>query len=182
MNSTSRDRAEERTAREGQRMVLEAEARAANVARRAHLQLVHPPPSGAEREPYLRVSVDKLYKFLQGLIRHAEAQPKYSPEFHRALAGLHDHVTPERASQAVRVWHQISAVCEPPEPLIESTHEGGVRFAWSSDQTYLDLEVHEDGFEWFFRNRAAGTAEGTEDEREATVPEPFLARLTQLQR
>lgn len=134
----------------------------------------------------LRLMTDAPH-FLETLQRMFGARPRptpsrqYTAEFHRAMSTLEEHVGQALAARAVRAWHEVSAATEPPEPIIESTQEGGVRFAWSTESTYLDLEVYEDGtFEWFFDGRSAGETDGTESEREVGLPAGFLARLADL--
>ncbi len=108
---------------------------------------------------------------------------RHSPAFHNALANLCSHVTPSLAFRVMRVWHHISARCEPPEPILETVDADSIRFAWSSSKSYLDLEVYDDGtFEWFYSDRS-GTVDGvdgTKEDREEVLPEAFYVRLESL--
>lgn len=113
------------------------------------------------------------------------ATRRYSPAFHNALANFGSwSVAPSLAFRVMRVWHHISARCEPPEPIIESIDADGIRFAWSSSASYLDLEVYDDGtFEWFYSDRsgtAADGVDGTKEDREEVLPEAFYVRLEAL--
>lgn len=118
------------------------------------------------------------------------ATRRYSPAFHNALANLGNwKVAPSLAFRVMRVWHHISARCEPPEPIIEMTEDEGVRFAWNSEASYacstpcwyLDLEVYDDGtFEWFYSDRTNGAVDGTQGAREEVLPEAFYQRLESL--
>ncbi|WP_434042708.1 MULTISPECIES: hypothetical protein [Sorangium] len=107
--------------------------------------------------------------------RSTHASTAYSSEFHRALAGLSAHgVDMELVGQALQLWHRICAEACPPEPIVEVTSDGGLRFAWSTGRVYLDVEVYRDGTtEWFFKDRRSGQADGTDDERHTDLPPRF---------
>lgn len=109
---------------------------------------------------------------------------RYSAQFHRALSGLSKHgIAIELAGHALQLWHRFCADANPPEPIIEGTLDGGVRFAWSTTRVYLDVEVYLDGtVEWFFEDRETGKTDGTEDERDAQLPDQFFNYMRALEK
>ncbi len=63
-------------------------------------------------------------------------------------------------------------------PLTQVTGDDTIQLAWEHGQLYFDIDVFSDGrFAWFFRDRASGTAEGSEDDRLTSIPPEALHRL-----
>jgi len=80
--------------------------------------------------------------------------------------------------QALQTWHLFCAATTPPEPTVEQTADGGVRFAWNDGRLYLDAQVYADGStEWFFKNFETGDTDGTDEERDTTFPARFFELL-----
>jgi hypothetical protein len=63
-------------------------------------------------------------------------------------------------------------------PLTQVTGDDVIQLAWETGQLYFDIDVFPDGtLAWFFRDRASGTAEGTEDEHLTSIPPEAIRRL-----
>lgn len=49
-------------------------------------------------------------------------------------------------------------------PRVDFTDEDVLRFAWSTDSIYAEIEIHEDGSrEWFCRNRITNEYHGSSE-------------------
>lgn len=114
--------------------------------------------------------------------RTAAGNAGYSQAFHRALSVLGDHgISLDLAGRALQSWHMFCAESEPPEPIVEVTSDGGVRFAWSTERVYLDAEIYSDGsVEWFYEDLTTGKADGTVDERDPGFPGSFFEYMRTL--
>jgi hypothetical protein len=110
--------------------------------------------------------------------QQSRARP-YSVKFETRLARLEETgIGLELVGHALQLWHRFCAAAVPPEPIVELTADGGLRFAWSTARSYLDAEIYSDGTtEWFFKDHETGAADGTADEREPHLPERFFRYL-----
>lgn len=100
----------------------------------------------------------------------------YSEAFWHAMATLPAHGVPAAlAARALKTWWRIASA-RPPEPEVDLIRADAFRFAWSYDDVYLQLDVVDAGYEWFFRNHNTGDRDGTE-EPEAELGPALLARV-----
>ncbi len=115
--------------------------------------------------------------------RQVSPRHTYSAEFNMASATLLNRgIAPKLGGNTLQLWHRICAELTPPEPIVERTNSGGIRFAWNAENRYIDAEVYDDDtFEWFFKNRQTGEVDGTVDEREPDLPQRFFDLLRQLE-
>jgi hypothetical protein len=130
-------------------------------------------------------ALDVISHAIHGAIKHintGERADRYSASFHGALSRLSDHgVDLELTGRALQAWHLFCAETMPPEPIVEGTHDGGIRFAWNTDRAYLDAEVYRDGsVEWFFEDRDTSDTDGTVDERERQFPARFFEYMRRM--
>lgn len=108
---------------------------------------------------------------------------QYSSSFNKALWKLSEHgIGTSLTLCALQTWHRFCAEANPPEPTLERTNDGGLRFAWTStSRYYLDAEVYDDGtVEWFFEDRETEDTDGTSEDREADFPIRFFDYLRTL--
>ena len=111
-------------------------------------------------------------------------QPFIEPdEWSTLLRNLEAHPVglPAEQARAVRqAWTDLRAAIGPslPLPRVQGGEEGELKFAWSSDRFYAELEIHEDtSHEWFFRDRERDVHNGSAGPEPGAVPGQFLSLL-----
>ncbi len=63
-------------------------------------------------------------------------------------------------------------------PSAGPTEGGAFQLAWSTDETYLDIDIESDGaVQWFFKDLGTGEVQGSEDEEQVELGEDLLRLL-----
>ena len=86
----------------------------------------------------------------------------------------------QQLETAREIWLRASAeigrIC--PIPITQRVGDDTLEIAWDNGKRYVDAEIQHDGkFHWYFRDRDAGTIDGTESEPCDSLTTDFLKRL-----
>lgn len=82
------------------------------------------------------------------------------------LAGLGDALPAKHADRVRSAWGQIQGALsnDAPIPFATLTDEGALQLAWNTDEYYLEINLHEMGLSWFFKNHSEDKVLGTDDD------------------
>lgn len=78
------------------------------------------------------------------------------------------------------IWLDFKKLNPPILPMVWKRENGGLVIAWSSLKAYAEIEIRDDGWEWFYRNRDSEAIEGNEEiidhpfEMSQTIKEAFV--------
>lgn len=91
-----------------------------------------------------------------------------------SVARLQEYLTPCARS----IWSLVVAV--QPEiglPVIVPTDDGGLQLSWTVARRHLSIDIYENEWDWFYRDRETGEIDGGEATSDGDLPQSLRRRL-----
>lgn len=129
--------------------------------------------------PYTPADLDWLPQQEESQLRHEDQIQSW--EDHLARLQVQSEIfRPSHIAAVQRMWHRLRD-SQPGlgAPQAGPTLDGAMELVWDHGEHHLELDIREDGFDWFYSNRSTGVFEDSEVDGES-IPDHLRDLLPRL--